>query len=133
MASPSMPVPVALDPFDLPDVLGTADVVWRADDGLAGHLVRGRLEPAGAEALACDLLAVDDAYPQPVADDATRLLVHQAWRHGQVHLATLGDRLTVLVPGATFSSDLVLEAVARFAQALGARPASYAVLLRLGS
>jgi hypothetical protein len=123
----------AVDPFELPEALGTAPVVWRADDGLSGHLVRGRLEPSGADPVPCDLLAVDDAYPTPVASEATRLLVHQAWRHGQVHLASREGRLTVMVPGSAFTSDLVLDAVARFAAALGARPASYAVLLRLGS
>ncbi len=126
-----MPDPREVDPFDLPESLGTSSVVWRADDGLAGHLVHGHLEPADAEALVCDLLAVDGAYPAPVADEATRLLVHQAWRHGQVHLASYADRLTVLVPGTSFTPALVLESVARFAKALGARPSSYAVLLRL--
>ncbi|WP_148613226.1 hypothetical protein [Nocardioides rubriscoriae] len=127
-----MPDPSAVDPFDLPEVLGTSDVVWRADDGLAGHRVRGRLEPVGGEALTCDLLAVDDAFPAPVADEATRLLVHQAWRHGQVHLASYDGRLTVLVPGTSFTAALVLDSVGRLAKALGARPSSYAVLLRLG-
>ena len=33
-----------IDPFDLPEWLGTGDVAWRADEGLqTGHLVRGRL------------------------------------------------------------------------------------------
>lgn len=127
------PTPAAVDPFDLPEVLGTAEVVWRADDGLAGHLVRGHLEPVGGDPVACDLLAVDDAYPAPVSTEATRLVVHQAWRHGQVHLGSCSGRLTLMVPGTAFTSDLVLEAVERFARALGARPASYAVLLRLGA
>ena len=122
-----------VDPFDLPEVLGTSTVVWSAEAGLSGHLVRGRLEPAGGDPLPCDLLAVDDAYPAPAASEAVRLLVHQAWRHGQVHLATCEDRLTVMVPGTRFTSDLVLDAVARFAKALGAHPSSYAVLLRLGA
>ena len=126
------PAPAAVDPFDLPEVLGTASVVWRADDGLAGHRVRGSLEPEGGDPVVCDLLAVDDAYPSPVADEAVRLCVHQAWRHGQVHLASYDGRVTILVPGTAFTADLVLEAVARFARALGARPSSYAVLLRLG-
>ena len=81
-----------IDPFDLPEWLGTGDVVWRADEGLqTGHLVRGRLaadQPDHAaeasQEIVCDLLAVDEAYPAPVVDDATRLRVHQAWRHGQV-------------------------------------------------
>lgn len=122
----------AVDPFDLPETLGTTDVVWRAEDGLEGHLIRGRLEPGGDDQVPCDLLAVDDAYPEPVVDDATRAAVHQAWRHGQVHLAARGGRLTVLVPGTAFGPELVLDAVGRFAKALGAAPSSYAVLLRLG-
>jgi hypothetical protein len=123
----------SVDPFDLPDELGTSEVVWRADEGLDGHRVRGLLHPpAPAEPVVCDLMAVDEAYPVPVADDATRLATHQAWRHGQVHLVRCDDRLTVLVPGRSFDPDTVLRAMTRFAKALGADPAAYAVLLRLG-
>jgi hypothetical protein len=124
--------PQAVDPFDLPEVLGTCQVVWRAVDGLLGHRVRGSLEPAGHQAVACDLLAVDDAYPAPVTDGETRHLAHQAWRHGQVHLGSCDGRLTVMVPGTSFDAALVLESVGRFARALGAQPSSYSVLLRLG-
>ena len=124
--------PVDVDPFDLPETLGTTEVTWAADDGLGGHLVRGHLLPDAGDPVACDLLAVDDAYPAPVADDHTRLRTHQAWRHGQVHLAAYEGRLTVLVPGCGFDSALVLDAVGRFAKALGAAPSSYSVRLRLG-
>lgn len=126
-----------VDPFDLPEVLGTAEVLWRATDGLAGCLVRGHLEPTGGDPVPCDLLAVDEACPAPVTDEATRLLVHRAWRDGQVHLgrSTGADdaRLTLLVPGTGFGPELVLETLARFARSLGAAPSSYAVLLRVGS
>ena len=99
-----------IDPFDLPEWLGTGDVVWRADEGLqTGHLVRGRLaadQPDhGAEEsqeIVCDLLAVDEAYPAPVVDDATRLRVHQAWRHGQVVIGEHGSRMVLAVPGTRF-------------------------------
>ena len=51
-----------IDPFDLPDWLGTVDVVWRADVGLrTGHLVRGRLTASGA-----------DGSPQEIACDPSR-------------------------------------------------------------
>lgn len=126
------PLPGPVDPFDLPDALGTHEVVWRADDGLGGHRVRGCLEPAGSEPLACDLLAVDEAFPMPVADDGTRLQAHQAWRHGEVHLGSYDERLTLLVPGTSFTAEVVLDAVGRLARALGADRSSYAVLLRLG-
>jgi hypothetical protein len=126
------PGPEAVDPFDLPEVLGTADVVWRAADGLTGCLVRGVLEPVGGDAVACDLLAVDEACPRPVTDEATRRLAHRAWRDGQLHLGRCEGRLTLLVPGTGFPADHVLETVARLARSLGAAPSSYAVLLRLG-
>jgi hypothetical protein len=129
-----------IDPFDLPEWLGTGDVVWRADEGLqTGHLVRGRLaadrpdqRAEAREEIVCDLLAVDEAYPVPVVDDATRLRVHQAWRHGQVVIGEHGSRMVLAVPGTRFGPDLVLDALGRLARAVGARAERYAVLLRLG-
>ena len=141
-AGPTHAVITDIDPFDLPEWLGTHDVVWHADAGLrTGHLVRGRLvaedgPEAGAE-IACDLLAVDEAYPAPVVDDASRLKVHQAWRHGQVVTGTLPSgpdtRLVLAVPGTRFGPDLVLDALGRLARAVGAHAESYAALLRLGA
>lgn len=122
-----------IDPFDLPEWLGTHDVVWHAEAGLrTGHLVRGRLAADGEPDLACDLLAVDEAYPEPVVDDATRLRVHQAWRHGQVVIGDVGSRMVLAVPGTGFGPDLVLEALGRLARAVGARAERYAALMRLG-
>jgi hypothetical protein len=129
-----------IDPFDLPEWLGTGDVVWRADEGLqTGHLVRGRLtadlpdqRSEASQEVVCDLLAVDEAYPTPVVDDATRLRVHQAWRHGQVVIGEHGSRLVLAVPGTRFGPELVLDALGRLARAVGARAERYAVLLRLG-
>ncbi len=122
-----------MDPFDLPEWLGTNDVVWRADAGLrTGHLVQGRLTADDADDLVCDLLAVDEAYPEPVVDDASRLRVHQAWRHGQVVIGTLEDRMVLAVPGTGFGPDLVLDALGRLARAVGARAERYAALLRIG-
>lgn len=133
---------IDVDPFDLPEWLGTHDVVWHAEAGLrTGHLVRGRLvaedgQGPGADAgaqIACDLLAVDEAYPEPVVDDASRLRVHQAWRHGQVVIGTVDERLVLAVPGTRFGPDLVLDALGRLARAVGAHAESYAALLRLGA
>lgn len=124
--------PHEVDPFDLPDWLGEPGVTWSAESGLqGGHLVRGVLRGPSGE-LPCDLLAVDEAYPTPVADDTTRLRTHQAWRHGQVHLASYDDRVTLLVPGRGFTAELVLDVVGRLAKAVGAPADHYAVLLRLG-
>lgn len=127
---------IDVDPFDLPEWLGTSDVVWRADAGLSvGHHVAGRLTAdggAGDEVLACDLLAVDEAYPEPVVDDATRFRVHQAWRHGQVVIGDLDGRLVLAVPGTGFGPELVLDVLGRLARAVGAHAERYAALLRLG-
>jgi hypothetical protein len=125
--------PQDVDPFDLPEWLGSGDVTWSAESGLhAGHQVSGSLSNGAADPIACDLLAVDEAYPSPVADDQTRLATHLAWRHGQIRLASYDDRLTLLVPGTAFTADLVLDALARLAKAVGARPESYAAHLRIG-
>jgi len=125
---------IDVDPFDLPEWLGTLDVVWRADSGLAaGHHVRGRLTSEGQDDLACDLLAVDEAYPEPVVDDTSRLRVHQAWRHGQVVIGTYDDRLVLAAPGTAFGPEAVLDALARLARAVGAHAERYAALLRLGA
>jgi len=122
-----------IDPFDLPDWLGTREVVWRSDAGLrTGHLVQGRLTADGETDLGCDLLAVDEAYPEPVVDDATRLRVHQAWRHGQVVVGDLDGRTVLAVPGTGLGPELVLEALSRLARAVGAHAERYAALLRLG-
>ena len=123
---------VEVDPFDLPDWLGEGAVTWAPDGGIHdSHLVAGSLS-GGEETLACALLAVDEAYPKPVADDELRHQAHQAWRHGEVFLVSYDDRLTLAVPGTAFTAELVLETIARLAKAVGARPESFSVLLRLG-
>ncbi|WP_295661260.1 hypothetical protein [uncultured Nocardioides sp.] len=129
------PQPIlTVDPFDLPDWLGTDQVTWSADFGLrTGHHVRGELTSPGTDrALVCDLLAVDRAYPAPVTCDTSRAAAHQAWQHGQVLLGEYGDRLVLAVPGTVFGADLVLDAVSRLAKAVGAAPERYAAHLRIG-
>ena len=122
-----------VDPFDLPDWLGTAPVTWQAESVLRGEpCVQGCLGEPGGQRLPCDLLAVDEAFPQPVADDATRHAAHQAWRHGQVHLGDRDERLCLLVPGTCFTADRLLDALGRLARAVGASPDRYAAHLRIG-
>ena len=123
------------DPFDLPEWLGTHDVVWRPTPVCAPDTWCADTWPAEPDAgltIACDLLAVDEAYPAPVVDDDTRLRVHQAWRHGQVVVGEVDSRLVLAVPGTRFGPELVLDALGRLARAVGARTERYAALLRLG-
>jgi hypothetical protein len=132
VTAPAAPVPDDVDPFDLPDWLGASAVTWTPARGVrVGHLVTGELSAAD-HTLACDLLAVDQAYPRLVADDQTRTRSHQAWRHGEVLLVSYDGRLTLTVPGRDFTADRVLDALARLARAVGASPDDYAALLRLG-
>jgi hypothetical protein len=122
-----------VDPFDLPEWLGEADVTWTAEAGLrSGYAVPGHLGAEGHDALPCDLLALDVAYPVPVATDSVRHDAHQAWRHGQVLLVDADGRLTLAVPGTGFTADLVLDALGRLAKAVGASEDHYSVRLRIG-
>ncbi len=121
------------DPFDLPDWLGTDRVTWTPDGGLrSGSSVPGVLSAPDRPPLPCDLLAVDDAFPEPVAPDTVRLAAHQAWRRGEVSVVERRARLTLAVPGSFFTADVVLDALARLARAVGADAGRYAVLLRIG-
>ncbi|MCW2765379.1 MAG: hypothetical protein JWO11_1338 [Nocardioides sp.] len=123
-----------VDPFDLPEWLGESDVTWAAASGVrTGHHVRGSLTGDGHADVACDLFAVDEAYPAPVADDRTRLRAHQAWRHGQVLLVRHQDRLALAVPGTSFTADLVLDALDRLARAVGSSADHYTARLRIGT
>lgn len=122
----------AVDPFDLPDWLGTEEVTWTAVTSVhGGHRVQGRLSGPGGEPLACDLLGADQAFPRAVLDDAWRQQVHQAWTHGQVLLVEYDGRLTLAVPGTAFTADRVLEAIGRLAKAVGAKPGRFVAALRL--
>lgn len=123
-----------VDAFELPEWLGTSDVIWAADHGVqSGHLIPGRLSGTGHDDVVCDLLAVDQAFPRPVIDADSRLRAHLAWHHGQVLLGDFEGRLTIAAPGSSWGPDAILEALARLAKAVGARPERYAVLMRLGS
>ena len=104
-----------------------------ADEGLDGHLVKGCLTGAPEHRVACDLLAVDQAYPTPVLDEALRTRVHQAWQHGQVLLLVDDGRARVATPGTYWTADTVLEALTRLARSVGADPSSWSALLALGS
>ncbi len=126
------PVVADLDPFDLPDWLGDGPVAWASDQGLSGHLVAGRLTGAPDQVIPCDLLAVDQAYPAPVLDEATRTRVHQAWRHGQVLLLTRDGRATVAAPSTFWTPEQVLVTLTRVARAVGADPGHWSVQLGLG-
>lgn len=122
-----------LDPFDLPSWLGDGSVTWVPDGGIGGEArLPGRLCSEGHDDLPCDLLAVDEAYPAPVAGDDVRTLAHQTWRHGQVHLMSYDGRLTLAVPGQAFTADRVLEVLGRLAAAVGAAPEQIAALLNVG-
>lgn len=120
-----------VDAFDLPEWLGESEVTWRAESSIRGsHHLTGDLVGAD-EALPCDLLAADLAYPQPVLDGEWRRAAHQQWTHGQVLLVEYDGRLTLAVPGTDFTADRVLESLARLAKAVGVKPSRFVAALRL--
>ena len=127
----SAPDVFSIDPFDLPEWLGTSEVTWVAQSTVRGapH-IRGELAGNG-EVIACDLLAADLAYPQPLLADTWRRQAHQSWTHGQVLVVEYDGRLTLAVPGTAYSADGVLETVSRLAKAVGVPPEHFTVTLRL--
>ena len=124
---------VELDPFDLPEWLGEEEVTWTSERGLrTGHLVAGVLAGTPQHQTPCDLLAVDEAFPAPVVDDAVRTRAHQVWQHGQVLVVRRARRPTLAIPGSSFTAERTLDALARLARAVGAEPERFSVRLRLG-
>lgn len=121
----------AVDAFDLPDWLGTSELTWTARSSVRGrHQVTGVLS-AGSDALDCDLLAADQAFPQPVLDEQWRRAAHQSWTHGEVLLLEYDGRLTLAVPGTEFTADRLLETLTRLAKAIGVAPGRVLAAIRL--
>ena len=127
------PTVSGVDAFDLPEWLGTGEVTWTAVSSVhAGHLVHGELSGESEDdLLGCDLLGADQAFPSPVLDDSWRRQSHQAWTHGQVLLVEYDGRLTLAVPGTSFTADLALEAIGRLAKSVGVKPGEFVAALRL--
>ena len=122
------------DPFDLPSWVGEREVTWVADSGVRfGHHITGRLTADGESDIACDVLAIDQAYPTQVADSGWRRQAHQAWHNDQVLVISYAGRLTLAVPGHEFTADLVLAALARFAKSVGGTPERFTAALRLSA
>lgn len=122
----------AVDPFDLPDWLGTEDVTWTATTSVRGSSrISGALSTASGARLDCDLLAADLAHPVPLLEGEWRRQAHQAWAYGQVLIVSYDGRLTLAVPGTAYSADGVLEAIGRFAKAVGVRADRFMVAMRL--
>jgi hypothetical protein len=129
-----------VDAFDLPEWLGVEEVTWTAVTSLgSAHVVSGSLtravdgssaEPADGS-LACDILACDLAYPQPVLGEKWRGSAHHAWQLGEALLVEYDGRLTLVVPGTTVGVEHALEAIRRLAKAVAAPASRFTVALRL--
>ena len=110
-----------VDPFDLPEWLGTEPATWTAESSVGtSHLVTGWLVGPGQQRQACDVLAGDLAHPAPVLDDRWRTAAHQAWSLGELLLVEYDGRLTLVLPGTTVGAEPVLEAMRRLVKAVGA-------------
>ncbi len=134
-AHPRLPLHVTdVDAFDLPEWLGTHEIVWRADATTSTDHVPGMLADAGGAPLElpCDLLAADHAHPAPVLADPDRTAVHRQWHLRQVHLGEIGGRLTLMLPTNEVTAELVVQALTRLSRAVGGEPVRWLVQLRLG-
>src|SRR4051794_20457688 len=120
-----------IDPFDLPEWLGEQEVSWTAVSSLGAARVEGRLDAGEDRTLACDLLAGDLAYPEPVLAERWRTAAHAAWWRGEALLLRRDGRLTVVLPGSEVSAEPALDAVGRLAKAVGASADRFTVVLRL--
>ena len=120
------------DAFDLPDWLGTEQVVWRATTSLidAAH-VPGQLTSGADRTYQLDLLAVDAAFPRPICPERERTLVHQAWHYGEVVLVQIDARLAAAVPGTRFDANVMCEALRRVAKSVGAPASNFTVAVTL--
>ena len=126
--------PSLVDPFDLPEWLLSEEVVWEALEPVGGQVVaKGQLRAVGSSdaPLRLDLMAVDAAWPVPPCPSADRRAAHQAWHFGQVVVLDQDGAPALGVPATEFSADLALEALRRFAKAVGSDPWRYAVHLHL--
>ncbi len=126
--------PTEADPFELPTWLGETDVVWvAAGPTRESARVHGALtdeRDRSVATVACDLVAVDHAYPRALLDEGWRGRAHQAWSHGEVLLLDEGGTLVLAVPGAEFTADLVLESLRRLAKAVGVQADRFRATLR---
>jgi hypothetical protein len=123
-----------LDPFDLPEWLASSRVVWEALESVAGQTVAQgvlRCIDGDAEPLRLDAVAVDAAWPTAPCSPTDRRAAHQAWHFGQVVLLDRASVPALGVPTASFSADLTLEALRRFAKAVGSDPWRFAAHLLL--
>ncbi len=121
-----------MDPFELPEWLGTGPVTWVATTALdEGPLVTGELRGPLEAVEPLDLLAVDAAYPTPVLADDERRQVHQAWHFGEVLLIVHQGRTTAAAPGSQFDAREVCEVLRRFAKAVGTSPSQISVSIAL--
>ena len=120
------------DAFDLPDWLGTEDVVWKAESPLTSvpH-VTGVLTGRSGLTHSLDLLAVDAAYPRPVCPEAERTAAHQAWHYGEVVLVEIDSRLAAAIPGTRFDANLMCETLRRVAKSVGAPAGNFTVAVTL--
>lgn len=121
-----------MDPFDLPEWLGTEPVTWAATMSLTdGPRVTGQLTGPSGQVQSLDLLACDAAYPTPVLGEDERLQAHRAWQFGEVLLVACDGRATAAMPGSGFDANDACEVIRRMAKAVGAGATRYTVAIAL--
>jgi hypothetical protein len=121
-----------VDPFELPEWLGTSAVSWHSTSPVdGGPSVSGVFRTDDGRCQDLDLLAVDAAFPVPVCPDAERRLAHRSWQYGEVILLDIDGRIVAGVPGRQFDANLACETLRRVARSVAADTGRYSVWITL--
>jgi hypothetical protein len=121
-----------VDPFELPDWLGTSIVSWHSTSPIGeAARVSGVFRADGHPVQELDLLAVDAAFPEPVCPDPERRQAHRSWHYGEVMLLEIDGRIAAAVPGVRFDANLACETLRRVARSVAADPGRFSVWITL--
>ena len=108
-------------------------MIWRPEGGIRAA-TRWRVALSGGGGAAARATCSPSTRPIPSRSPTTSCGTRptRPGGTGRCSWSTYDGRLTLAVPGTEFTADRVLETLARLAKAVGARPGSFAALLRLG-
>ena len=111
-----------VDPFDLPEWLGEAEVDLDADARRTPRAPRARARSPAPATTTCPATCWPSTTPTRSRWPTTTSAPAPTWPGGTARSCwcECEDRLTLAVPGTSFTADLCLDAIGRLAKAVGA-------------